>query len=1834
MKYTHLGKDYSRTVVAQHFLKRIMAGLAFSIAFAACTRPAFGAAITWQNPETVLGDTDVTTGGTLIYAYNFSSAASTVNGVAFTGNTSLSGAGANLSFSPSFGANFGGYGSSLSPYNSISTAYKVLLGNADFLDASGASVTITLNNLTVGHSYAVQVWVSDSRSSARQETLSSSGGNTVTLTYDATGGAGGVGQYSIGTFTANATTQSFTLTQVNNSGDVQINALQLRDTTAGIIAWGAPTTIVGDTDVTTVGTLTYAYDFSSSGSTVNGVAFTANTSTSGAGANISFSPSFGANFNGYGSTSNPYNALSTAYKVLLGNADFLDASGASVTITLNNLTSGHSYAVQYWVNDARGSSRQENLSSTGGNTVTLSYDSTGSGGGVGQYSIGTFTAGATTQSFTVTQVGGANDVQINSIQVRDTTPITKAASGTDLTAGASWTGGVAPASGNIAAWASTSLGTGLTIGSALSWLGISAPSAASDIAITGGGVLTLGSSGFDMSAAANNFSAGNPITLGASQTWTVNSGKTLTASGTVSGQTGLLLRKIGSGTLTFSGTTDNNSLRAQVSAGAMILGKTSSSSVHSVGSGGGTDYALTVGGGTAQLGGSGGDQIYDNSAVNITAGTFDMNGKNETFDGLAGTGGTIINNAASTTSTLTLGANNSSGSPAFSGTIASGSGTLALTKIGTGTQTLSAANTYSGATAVNAGTLALGAGGAIGSSAVTVSSGATLANSTTSSTTVGAATLNSGALASFTAAGGVSSAVGQISVTGALTLNNNTLTINVSGSALASGSYRLLSCSGTVTGSANPTPTITGTALPAGYNATIVTTAGSSGHVDLIVNTAPTITTQPAAQSVCNGSTATFTAVASGASPSYAWLKHANTGWGSAWTVGSSSGGTYLGSSANNNNGGANCNSFSGSADINTPGGNSWGLYGGSGGTGESLKRTFPSALTSGQVFQIDMDNGGVDSGKQNGFSLQTGGTFLFSFYFLGGGSFYGYTDSTGNHLTSIGFTRNGLRVTVIIGSGSPASYTLIVLPCGGTASSYAGTFSAAGAPDTLVVFNNNTSTGSANDLFFNNVYAGASHDTADNYSGNWAGADKGDQPIAGATSSTFSTSTGSNGDLYYAIAYNNAGIIASSTAQLTIKARPTAVASGSATICNGSSTTISAALTGTGPWNVGWSDGVNQNGVSASPATRSVSPSATTTYAVTNLTDANCTAQAGDLTGNAVVTVNARPTSVASGSTAICSGSSTTISAALTGTGPWNVRWSDGVNQNGVSASPATRSVSPLSTTSYAVTNLSDANCTAQAGDLTGNAVVTVNALPTAFNVTGGGAFCSGGLGVSVGLDNSGSGINYQLLRNGAPVGSPLAGTGSALSFGPQTNGGTYTVVATSGSTSCSNNMSGSATVIPALVDPLKWVDSNGPWVSTTAGSWQDGATNPATYCDGFDVLLDDSASTTSPTISLNTTVAPTSLTNNSTKNYTITGSGSISGSGGLTKKGTSTLTLNVGGLFTGNTFIGAGTLALGANGSITNSANILVGSNATFEVSALTGGFTLGAAQTLKGYGTVNGSVTANGTVSPGASIGTLTVTTNLTLGGTAFMEINNATIPKSDQLIAGGSLALGGALTVANLGPTLNAGDAFTLFSAASVSGSFSSVTLPALGSGQNWWTTNNYVSLVVNQLTAAPVTYIRAKDFSLKIKIADLLTNVSVLPAGADTFTLAGAGPSTNGASITTNSAYVFYSPTNNLPETFAYAVADARGGSARGFISILVQSFAGGPQTITVTGATATVQFAGIPNYQYLVQRSTNLVSWVTLETTNAPPAGLWSFTDNFSDLDAPPPAAYYRTAQP
>jgi len=171
----------------------------------------------------------------------------------------------------------------------------------------------------------------------------------------------------------------------------------------------------------------------------------------------------------------------------------------------------------------------------------------------------------------------------------------------------------------------------------------------------------------------------------------------ITLSGNVQGR----LTKVGANTLTLAGTVDNSGLGVTVSNGVLVLAKDSNGGVHAIGGPG-----FTLAGGTIQLGGTGGDQIYDDSSQVVNGGVFDFNGNSETFRQVSGSGGTILNNGGAG-SAMTIGYNNADGGN-YSGTVANGSGGMALVKIGTGKQTLSGANTFTGLTTINAGQLIVG----------------------------------------------------------------------------------------------------------------------------------------------------------------------------------------------------------------------------------------------------------------------------------------------------------------------------------------------------------------------------------------------------------------------------------------------------------------------------------------------------------------------------------------------------------------------------------------------------------------------------------------------------------------------------------------------------------------------------------------------------------------------------------------------------------------------------------------------------------------------------------------------------------------------------------------------------------------------------------------------------------------------------------------------------------------------------------------------------------------------------------------------------------------------
>ncbi|MEO6454997.1 MAG: hypothetical protein ABIN97_13025 [Ginsengibacter sp.] len=193
------------------------------------------------------------------------------------------------------------------------------------------------------------------------------------------------------------------------------------------------------------------------------------------------------------------------------------------------------------------------------------------------------------------------------------------------------------------------------------------------------------------------------------------------------------------------------------------------------------------------------------------------------------------------------------------------------------------------------------------------------------------------------------------------------------------------------------------------------------------------------------------------------------------------------------------------------------------------------------------------------------------------------------------------------------------------------------------------------------------------------------------------------------------------------------------------------------------------------------------------------CTIKAtGDplATVTANLTVNglpAVPVSVSATPSILCAGGSGNLKATSTGN---IIQWytvANGGTNIGTSASAANFSFTPVSTTTYYAEAITPPGCKSA----TRAAVTsTVNPLPTAFSVTGGGSYCFGGSGIVIGLSGSQAGVNYQLYNGASAIGSVFAGTGSALSFGTYTSAGAYTVTATKATTSCTNNMTGNAAI------------------------------------------------------------------------------------------------------------------------------------------------------------------------------------------------------------------------------------------------------------------------------------------------------------------------------------------------------------------------------------------------------------------------------------------------------
>lgn len=221
-----------------------VAAVSLSLAAAAVSGTVASAGpITWGSAQNISGDGDVSTNGTLLYAYNFgtaSVASTTVNGVTFApfvvldfGTTTTVG-NVTITESPDFLYAYNTAGTSIAPFANLSADYRALLNEAASAGVA-ATITLQLGGLTPGQSYEFQWWANNSSTADNWFVTNASAGNAVSVsantlgsnTGEGSGIDGGTGQFAIGTFTADTASYSIAL----NGEDFYlpiINALQIR----------------------------------------------------------------------------------------------------------------------------------------------------------------------------------------------------------------------------------------------------------------------------------------------------------------------------------------------------------------------------------------------------------------------------------------------------------------------------------------------------------------------------------------------------------------------------------------------------------------------------------------------------------------------------------------------------------------------------------------------------------------------------------------------------------------------------------------------------------------------------------------------------------------------------------------------------------------------------------------------------------------------------------------------------------------------------------------------------------------------------------------------------------------------------------------------------------------------------------------------------------------------------------------------------------------------------------------------------------------------------------------------------------------------------------------------------------------------------------------------------------------------------------------------------------------------------------------------------------------------------------------------------------------------
>jgi autotransporter-associated beta strand protein len=381
--------------------------------------------------------------------------------------------------------------------------------------------------------------------------------------------------------------------------------------------------------------------------------------------------------------------------------------------------------------------------------------------------------------------------------------------------------------------------------------------------------------------------------------------------------------------------------------------------------------------------------------------------------------------------------------------------------------------------------------------------------------------------------------------------------------------------------------------------------------------------------------------------------------------------------------------------------------------------------------------------------------------------------------------------------------------------------------------------------------------------------------------------------------------------------------------------------------------------------------------------------------------------------------------------------------------------------------------------------------------------------------------------------------------------------------------------------------------WDINTTANWRTVNTNAATTylqstVPGDQVLFNDLA-VGNTDVALNTTVQPSSVTyNNSTLGYTLSGTGKISGTTGLTKQGSNTVTIsNTGGNdYTGPTNIQAGTLVVGVANALSDASTITI-SGGTLDLNALnvprTGGVS------LQGGTIANGTITKNN-ANYDLQSGTLAPTS--VLSGSAGIAKSGA-----GTVVLTGTHTYTGSTSV-NSG-TLQLGDGTSNGQVPGGIANTGTVAFnPGLG-GYAWIQNISGTGTVVKD--GAETLFVTGVNEGPTILNAG--TTVAIGPGGTSVVPRLGRGATVtinNGAILLAQGGHALGLNTANLPPSFVLNTGGNIHVDAGAELSLYNGTFAGG--TITADPSSITLRLRG----DYNVATNTSaMLSVPTAELFNA-----------------------------